>query len=163
MILLDNTVLSNFAVIQQPECLWQAFAEGVGTSKQVFQEMERGVQLGRLPKCDWSWLHRFQLTDAENNQFYHLNDHLGKGEAACLSIAFHRKFKIATDDKDARRWAMRLLIPFTGTLGILAALVRQKQMTLDVSNDALQEMIAVGYHSPVTHLNDLVKDHQSPL
>ncbi len=157
MILLDNTVLSNFALIHHPEFIHQAFVDEIGTTEQVFHELERGVQLGRLPECDWNWLQRFQLTAAEEKQFRQLSVHLGQGEAACLSIAFHRKFKIATDDRDARQWAMRLTVPYTGTLGILVTLVKQGQMTLNESNSWLHLMIETGYHSPILKLDDLIK------
>ncbi|MBL7095596.1 hypothetical protein ISS22_16705 [candidate division KSB1 bacterium] len=83
--------------------------------------------------------------------------HLGAGEASCLSIAFQRKYKIATDDKDARQWAMRLTIPFTGTLGILAILVKQRKMTLIEGNSCLHQMIETGYHSPILKLDELIK------
>ena len=83
--------------------------------------------------------------------------HLGAGEASCLSIAFQRKYKIATDDKDARQWAMRLTIPFTETLGILAILVKQRKMTLIEGNSCLHQMIETGYHSPILKLDELIK------
>lgn len=157
MILLDNTVLSNFALIHHPEFLNQAFVEEIGTTEQVFQELKRGVELGRLPKSDWTWLQQLQLTDAEESQYRRLTMHLGVGEASCLAIAFQREYKIATDDKDARQWAMRLTIPFTGTLGILAILVKQQKITLIEGNSWLQQMIDTGYHSPMLKLDELVK------
>lgn len=156
MILIDNTVLSNFALIHHPEFIYQAFVEDVGTTEQVFHELERGVQLGRLPECDWAWLHRLQLTDVEDTQFRQLVAHLGEGEASCLAIAVHRHYKIATDDKDARQWAMRFTIPHTGTLGILATLVKQGDITLIEGNTWLRQMIETGYHSPIFKLDDLV-------
>lgn len=157
MILLDNTVLSNFALIHHPDLIRQAFIEAVGSTDQVFQELERGVKLGRLPKVDWNWLPKLQVSDAEDAQFRRLAMFLGIGEASCLSIAFQRKYKIATDDKDARRWALRFMIPFTGTLGIVAILVKQKKITLIEGNYYLQQMIEMGYHSPLPLLDELVK------
>ena len=65
--------------------------------------------------------------------------------------------KIATDDKDARQWAMRLTIPFTGTLGILAILVKQEKLTLRECNSWLRQMIESGYHSPILKLDELLK------
>ncbi len=154
MILIDNTVLSNFALIRHPELIHQAFVEDVGTTEQVFHEMERGVQLGRLPECQWKWLQRIQLTEVETTQFLQFVRHLGKGEASCLAV--HRAYRIATDDKDARRWAMRLTVPHTGTLGILAALVKQDDIALVEGNTWLRLMIDKGYHSPIRKLDALV-------
>jgi hypothetical protein len=74
------------------------------------------------------------MTSAERQQFRQLRGRLGDGEASCLAIAAHRGWKIATDDKDARKWALRLHIPHTGTLGILGILVTQPIMSLTEGN-----------------------------
>ncbi len=156
MIQIDNTVLSNFALIHHPEFIHQAFLEDIGTTEEVFHELERGVQLGRLPDCDWVWLKRLHLTKIEEVQFHQLIGRLGEGEASCLTIAVHRNYKIATDDKDARQWATRFKIPHTGTLGILAALVKLGKITILEGDAWLQQMIDIGYHSPILKLHELV-------
>ncbi|MCP4692736.1 MAG: DUF3368 domain-containing protein [Desulfobacterales bacterium] len=157
MILIDNTVLSNFSLIHQPEFIHQSIFEDVGTTEYVFREFEKGVQLGRLPRCQWEWLQRVSLTEPEDTKFRQFAEHLGKGEASCLAVAVQRACRIATDDKDARRWAIRLTIPHTGTLGILASLVKQGNLTLTEGNTWLRRMIETGYHSPFLKLDDLVK------
>jgi predicted nucleic acid-binding protein len=156
MILIDNTVLSNFALIHQPESICLAFVDEVGTTEQVFQELERGMQLGRLPICQWTWLPRLQLTENEKEQYQKLAEHIGAGEASCLAMAVHRSYNIATDDKDARQWAVRLSIPHTGTLGILAILVKHGQITHEDGNAWLTRMITAGYHSPIRTLDSLI-------
>ena len=92
MILIDNTVLSNFALIHHPDSIQHAFLEDVGTTEQVFHELERGVQLGRLPEYPWTWLQRFHLTEAEAVRFHQFVKHLGEGEASCLAVAVHRAY-----------------------------------------------------------------------
>lgn len=156
MILIDNTVLSNFALIYHPDALQQAFRGEIGTTDQVFHELERGVQCRRLPEYSWTWLQRLHLTEAETVQFHQFAKHLGAGEASCLAMAVHRAYQIATDDKDARKWAVRLTIPHTGTLGILAVLVKQGAITLLEANTWLQQMIEKGYHSPLQHIDILI-------
>ncbi len=156
MILIDNTVLSNFALIHQPESIRLAFVDEVGTTEQVFQELERGMQLGRLPTCQWAWLQRLQLAENERDQYQQLAEHIGAGEASCLAVAVHRAYNMATDDKDARQWAVRLSIPHTGTLGILAILVKQGQITREEGNAWLDCMIMAGYHSPIRTLDSLL-------
>jgi hypothetical protein len=42
MILIDNTVLSNFALVQHPEFIRAAFLEKVATTEYVFAELTRG-------------------------------------------------------------------------------------------------------------------------
>ncbi len=142
MILIDNTVLSNFALIHQPESIRLAFVDEVGTTEQVFQELERGMQLGRLPTCQWAWLQRLQLAENERDQYQQLAEHIGAGEASCLAVAVHR--------------AVRLSIPHTGTLGILAILVKQGQITREEGNAWLDCMIMAGYHSPIRTLDSLL-------
>lgn len=156
MILIDNTVLSNFSLILRPELVDQAFSENKATTVQVFQELEKGIRLGRLPKCEWAWLRMIELNTSENTQFHQLTEHLGAGEASCIAVAGHRKYKFATDDKDARQWAIRYHIPHTGTLGILAALVKNGNISLPKGNTYLKKMIATGYHSPLSKLDDLL-------
>lgn len=157
MIVIDNTVLSNFALIHRPEYIHHAFVDDVGTTEHVFHELERGVQLGRLPACQWTWLQHLQLTEIEMGQFHQLVKHIGEGEASCLAVAVHRAYNIATDDKDARQWAVRLSIPHTGTLGILAMLVKQGQITSKEGNTWLGRMIEAGYHSPIRRLDSLTE------
>ncbi len=63
MILIDNTVLSNFALVQRSEFIRLAFVEAIGTTECVFEELTRGVTLGRVPECHWEWLQKVRMTD----------------------------------------------------------------------------------------------------
>lgn len=155
-VLLDNTVLSNFSAIQQPNLARAAFVEAVATTADAFQEMQAGVDLGKIPACNWAWLDIVELTAVERKQFRDLTVHLGQGEASCLAVAAHRGYRVASDDKDARQWARRLDVPLTGTVGILAALVKRGKLSLEDGNRLLQELIAAGYRSPMTTLNGLL-------
>ena len=156
MVLIDNTVLSNFALIRQPEYIRTAFLENVAATVEVFHELELGMQLQRLPQCDWTWLTLISLTDAEKARCQELMFHLDKGEASCLAVAIQRKWKLATDDRDARQWAIRLSVPHTGTLGILAALVKGNHITLFQGNLWLKTMLDAGYRSPISTLDQLL-------
>jgi predicted nucleic acid-binding protein len=155
-ILLDNTVLSNFSIIRRTDLVRVAFVEPVGTTEQAFQEMRDGVTIGRIPACDWKWLAPIKLTQAEQVQFETFHEHMGEGEASCLAVARERGYKLATDDKDARRLARQLGISLTGTLGILAVLVKQGQIPLAEGNRFLREMVAAGYRSPLTTLEEVL-------
>ena len=53
--LLDNTVMSNFAVVERPDLLRIAFDDKLATSRQAFDELTAGVRQGKLPDLDWSW------------------------------------------------------------------------------------------------------------
>jgi predicted nucleic acid-binding protein len=119
-VLLDNTVLSNFSIVGRPELVRVAFVEQVGTTEQVLQEMQDGVEIGKIPACDWDWLARVTLAPEERVQFETFHEYLGTGEASCLAVARERGYRLATDDKDARRLARQLGISLTGTIGSLA-------------------------------------------
>jgi predicted nucleic acid-binding protein len=155
-VLLDNTVLSNFSIVGRPELVRVAFVERVGTTKQAFQEMQDGVAIGKIPVCDWDWLARVTLTPLEHVQFETLHEYLGEGEASCLAVARERGYRLATDDKDARRLARQMGISLTGSVGILAILVKQGELTLIEGDRLLQEMVAAGYRAPLATLQDVL-------
>jgi predicted nucleic acid-binding protein len=155
-VLLDNTVLSNFSTIRRPDLIRATFVEQVSTTEQAFQEMLDGITVGKIPACDWDWLARVAITPDERMQFETFHEHLGEGEASCLTVAKARGYKLATDDKDARRLARQLGISLTGTIGILATLVKQGQILLVEGDRFLHEMIASGYRSPLATLGDIL-------
>jgi predicted nucleic acid-binding protein len=156
IVLLDNTVLSNFSIVRRPDLVYMAFVEQVGTTTQALQEMVEGIAVGKIPACDWDWLARIAVTPQEQVQFEAFCEYLGKGEASCLAVAKERGYKLATDDKDARRLARQLGLSLTGTIGILAALVKQGQITLNEGDRFLHEMVAAGYRSPLMTLRDVL-------
>jgi predicted nucleic acid-binding protein len=155
-ILLDNTVLSNYSIVQRPDLVRAAFIEQVGTTDLAFQELKDGIAIGKIPTCDWDWLIHVALTPVEQAQCASFHEHMGIGESSCLAVARERGHRLATDDKDARRLARQLGIPLTGTIGILAILVRQDQISLAEGDRLLHQMVVVGYRSPVTTLQDVL-------
>ena len=155
-VLLDNTVISNFSIVQRPALVRVAFVEQIGTTEQAFQEMLDGIALGKIHACDWDWLNLILLTPGEQTQFDILREHLGRGEASCLAVAQERGYRLASDDKDARRVARQLGISLTGTIGVLAILVRQGLISLAEGDRFLHEMVAAGYRSPLTTLGDVL-------
>ncbi len=50
----DNTVMSNFAVVQRPDLLRIAFGNTLATPQQAFDELQAGVHAGKLPRLDWN-------------------------------------------------------------------------------------------------------------
>ena len=56
MVLLDNTVLSNFALVKRAELLKQALETTAATPIRVMTEFQTGVERGHLPATDWKWL-----------------------------------------------------------------------------------------------------------
>ena len=155
--LLDNTVLSNFAVIQRPDLLRTAFEENLATPQQAFDELQAGIRAGKLPpNLDWQWLPVWTLSDTEILHYQQFLQRLNAGEAACLAIALVRNCRVLTDDRDAREFARRLRIPLSGTLGVLARLLNIECLAPDEGDRLLRAMITAGYRSPVHSLQDII-------
>ena len=150
----DNTLLSNFAHIQQPKLLATAFDQPV-TVPAVMDELEVGVQIARIPSVDWSWLPIIELTDDERMMAERLNQTLGRGEAACIALAISRQWIVLTDDRDARRAAQEAGLIVSGTLGALMNLVRGSTLSLAEADEFLATMKRRGYRSPVNSLTEL--------
>lgn len=130
--------------------------ESAATVQEVYQELLIGVQLGKVPRCDWSWLSVLQLTEAERAIYQTLREHLNSGEAACLAMAANRNYVVFTDDRDARKIAVQMQVPVSGTLGLLVLLMEQGNISLSESNALLADMIRAGYRSPIKDLSELL-------
>lgn len=154
MILLDTTVLSNFARIERLDLLRLALPDAA-TTPQVLTELERGVAAGNLMTQAWDWLEVVRLTPYEKANLARIRLVLDDGEASCIAVALERKASLFSDDMDARRYARRQGISISGTLGVLSLLVKKQQLSLDKADDLLQAMITQGYRSPVSSLSDL--------
>ena len=153
----DNTVLSNFALIGHEEILKAIFGDSLFTSVAVIKELVNGETRGILPKRDWGWIKVLQLeSEAERRSFDLLRQRLGEGESSCLSLAISHNLKILTDDLDTRRYAQSRGIPVSGTIGILVVAVRKGVISLEEGNNYLSGMIGKGYYSSYATLNELV-------
>ena len=154
--LLDNTVLSNFTVVRQPQLLQIALNGDLAAPEQAYGELMVGIKTGKLPDVNWQWLDIWSLREEEISVYQRFLQRLNAGEAACLAIALNRDCRVLTDDRDAREVARRLQIPLSGTLGILARLVDTQRLTLDEADNLLAEMIASGYRSPIASLQPIL-------
>lgn len=65
MLLLDNTVLSNFVLIGRLDLVRVALGEEIATTTAVLDEVTAGVMRGVLPQTDLSWLTIVGLSAAE--------------------------------------------------------------------------------------------------
>jgi predicted nucleic acid-binding protein len=84
--LLDNTVLSNFSVVERADLVRRALGEDAATTQAVWDELQAGVRMSRLPAQDWSWLQILSLTEDEREVYDLLTRRLNAGEASCLAI-----------------------------------------------------------------------------
>ncbi len=154
--LLDNTVLTNFALVGQEELplrLWP----GACTTPAALGEYLAGVATGALPADAWQDLSQVALTEEEQASVAGMAVHLGLGERSCLAVAISRSGALVSDDLPARKWAREHGIEVTGTVGILLAGVRRGYLSLEQANALLTAMIAAGYHSPMESLDALLR------
>jgi len=157
-VIIDNTVLTNFAYTYQNSLLKKVVNSEAYTTEFVLKELFVGEKKAGVPIDKWDWVNILQLeSEAENNLFIKISQHLGKGESSCLSLAFYRKHKILTDDLDARKYAQRLGIPVSGTIGVLALSIKEGMISIKEGNKILKEMIEHGYYSPYKTLEEITQ------
>lgn len=153
-VLLDNTILANFAALNRPDLVFNLWST-ICTTSAVYGEYLAGVAGGRFSKDAWQELPVIKLSNAETAFAASLNKRLGIGERSCIAIAYLRHGLFASDDLEARRMAQRYGINITGTIGILLLNIRQGLLTTEVGNELLKQLIKLGYHPPVTTLDGL--------
>ena len=156
LILLDNTVLSNFALVNRTDLVLRLWAAAACTTSAALLEYEAGAAGGILPPAAWASLSVVALTAEETAFAAHLPPRLGAGERTGLAVAVHRQGLLATDDLDARHAARQHGVSTTGTLGILVLGVRRGYLTHGQANTLLAGMIAAGYRSPLDSLDPLL-------
>ncbi|MBI3815008.1 MAG: hypothetical protein HY279_11185 [Nitrospinae bacterium] len=110
-----------------------------------------------MPKRNWSFLKILKIeSEHEQHLFERFNRRLGEGESSCLCLAANRSiYKILTDDLDTRRYAQRIGIPVSGTIGVLVDAIRKGIISKEEGNTFLSGMIEKGYYSPYRNLDEL--------
>jgi predicted nucleic acid-binding protein len=63
---------------------------------------------------------------------------------------------VVTDDRSARQQCNHSHIPFTGTIGILKACVRDGVIELNQADIYLDKMIKQGFYSPVRSISEII-------
>ena len=157
-VVLDNTVLTNFALVNKADLVLCVWPTAVCTTPFVLQEYRVGVDRGTVPANAWEELIVATLTEEETAKMSDFLPRLGRGERSCLAVAVCRQGLLATDDLDARREAGRHGVPVSGTIGILVLCVRRSFLSLKEANALLVEMMARGYRSPIDCLDQLIGD-----
>jgi predicted nucleic acid-binding protein len=154
-VILDNTVLTNFALVGRADLVMRLWPTTACTTEAVLDEYQSGAGSGLVPADAWADLTIITLAHEEIALMTSFASRLGSGERSCLAVALCRRGLVASDDLDARRVAQHRSVPLTGTIGILASSVRQGHLSHEEANDLLTEMITLGYHSPVDTLDRL--------
>jgi predicted nucleic acid-binding protein len=155
-VLLDNTVLVNFALVGRADLVTRLWPTAACTTAAVVAEYAAGAAKGLLPAGTLTDLPVVELTEEEAASASRLSSRLGAGERTCLAVALHRRGRLASDDLDARRAADQYRVPRTGSIGILVSCVRHGLLSREDAESLLGEMIALGYRSPVNRLGSLI-------
>lgn len=156
LVVLDNTILTNFALVDRADLILDLWGKGCATTTAVIDEYQAGIASRGLPAQSWDNLTRLTLQPVEKAFANKLPPQLGSGERSCIAVAVHRQGLFVCDDAKARHEAQRHGVTVTGTIGILVLNVHQGNLTPAKGNTILADMMAQGYRSPVTTLDDLI-------
>jgi len=96
------------------------------------------------------------LSDQARQLYSNLIAHLGKGEASCIAAAKTSPGIVVTDDRSARLQCSHSHVPFTGTIGILKAVVMDGAINLSQADMYLGKMIKQGFYSPVRSISEII-------
>ena len=160
--LFDTVTISNFALADCLDLLAERYGHQLLLTVEVLDEIANGVTLGYAPlqkveqSVEANIFTQTTLTWEERQTFRDILRQLDSGESSCLAVAHHRKGIVATDDQAARAYCENLVIPFTGTVGILKACCLEKYITPEKADCILNRMGNNGFYSPIKKLTDLL-------
>jgi len=160
-IIFDNCVLSNFALSDSLSVIKCLYVHGAYMTDFVSAENLKGILKGyhqlitiREAVRD-GWLQEITLKGKEEKALFEsLSVSLGSGEASSIAIAKARRYVFACDDRVARREAALLKVKLTGTIGIIIKATRKKIIDPEKADRTLKNMVARGFHSPVTSVKE---------
>ncbi|MFZ5822686.1 MAG: DUF3368 domain-containing protein [Chloroflexota bacterium] len=153
LVLLDNTVLSNFALVRRTDLITGIW-KNCATTPQAWQEFQQGVLNGKSASGMWKRLQVISLSEVEI-AFCKTLPKMGAGERSCLAVAHYRQAIFATDDAKARAVGAKLGLEISGTIGFLLFAINIQAVTLHEANFLLNKMIETGYRSPVRDLSEI--------
>ncbi|MEW6753193.1 MAG: hypothetical protein AB1505_19775 [Candidatus Latescibacterota bacterium] len=140
----DTVSISNFALACRLDLIAARYAGRAHLTTEVLDEIAEGVAHGYSallqvePLIQAGALQATVLSAAERALYGRLLPGLGPGEASAVACARLRAGIAVTDDRAARACCAEHEVAFTGTIGILEAMVRH------------------GFYSPVRRISDLL-------
>jgi len=160
--LFDSVVLSNFALTDSLGILTKRYHGRLFVTSQVLDEIAMGISAGHyrlrslLLLADSGSAKTIQIGEKERAFYQELLARLGEGEASTIAAARSRRGIVVTDDRAARSICDDHNIPFTGTIGILKACVKDRSMTVHDADTLLSKMITAGFFSPIRRISDIL-------
>ena len=163
-IILDTCVISNFALSQSIFILKSCYSRQVCITSFVMAEILKGLLKGYKELSDVKtalsegWLIETPLKNIKEKQLFEtLSISLGSGESSSIAVAKNRGLTFASDDLVARREALLINVPLTGTVGILVRAVNSKLINLHTGETILSRMKEHGFYAPVESLGETLK------
>jgi predicted nucleic acid-binding protein len=160
---LDTMVASNFALAGRLDVLATRYGSRLRITALVIDELMAGRDAGH-PHLEAAMrfvcsppVRQVSLTRAELTVCQRLRRTLGAGEASIIALANRRGGVVATDDQAARQACRNLKVAVTGTIGIILAAMRDRQIDLAAADLMHTRMVAGGFYSPVRKISDLLK------
>jgi predicted nucleic acid-binding protein len=155
-VFLDNTVLTNFALIGRPDLILLLWPDIACTTTSIMEEYQAGVYATKLPENVWHELPIYKLTTEENARATGLPPQLGTGERTCLAAAIIQQGVLASDDQQARKYGLQVGVTIIGSVGILIRCIEQGLISKSEAQVLLDRMIAANYHSPISSLDEIL-------
>ena len=163
--LTNNTVLSNFAAVGRLDVLRCLFGQ-LYVAEDVRTEVWAGVEAGydfqrdtlSAMSGDHAWLSIVHMTAQERVEADRLVGTLHYGECASIAICKLRNWVFLTDDRLARRQATFEGVQVSGSVGALRLAAEMSQLSPEQVDRLLDRMIAMGYHSPVSTISELLPE-----
>jgi predicted nucleic acid-binding protein len=154
---LDTTVLSNFAYIDQ---LWVvAGLSDICTVPVVRDELEHGVEnhpylQSALETLDTE-IPVATVSKTVANREAIVSDHLDPGEAQAFALADAHDGRLLTDDGDARAFAKEQGMTVTGSVGVLLAAIDAGKIDDETADDWLSTWIEeIEYYVPYRTISE---------
>jgi predicted nucleic acid-binding protein len=153
LVLLDTTILTNFARVGLTQVINELWGEDVCTTVDALHEYQVGISTAGLPPLAWKQLKLVILSSEEEALASTMSSRLGVGERSCLAVAILRSSMLATEDKPARNAAKHYGLQVIGTIGILHRCAKHGFLSQSEAQTFLEKMIHAGYYSPVLKLD----------
>lgn len=159
--MIDAGVLINFGRTSAFHLLKELYAGEAIVVEEVMEEaLDQETSRALEEALDEGWMGRHRLTELEElSLFGKLSERLHRGEAAALAAAKAHGWRVAIDERVARRIAKEELgLTVIGTIGILVRAVRQGLCTVEEADRYLQLMIEKArYYSPVRSIREVLE------
>jgi len=157
----DACVLINFAHVSRLDLLGQIQDMIFHAPQEVLNEVSEPGQMRKVEEAvENGVLHRLKIIAVEELQSVaEYIEQFGKGESACLAVAIHRQWVVATDETKDRRLSREIAskrIKLINTPGILLKAVRQGLLSVQAADLIKTELEANRFKMSFKSFQELV-------